>query len=149
MQGIEAELGKIDSFVEPEIKRVQMVPTKRLIWLVLAGIPIVGIATWVGMPWFFYVYNGLLLFLVFMTYFFGPNLRYLRLRRSMDTVLSVRSRNKVKLEIENEGGFHLSGSIRDEAPGSFEAEGNEGPLSLGPGAVSVLNYVMTPPERGR
>lgn len=149
MQGIEAELGKIDSFVEPEIKRVQMVPTKRLIALVLGGIPIVAIATWVGMPWFFFVYNGLLLFLVFMTFFFGPNLRYLRLRRSMDTVLSVRSRNKVKLEIENEGGFHLSGSIRDEAPGSFEAEGNEGPLSLGPGAVNELNYVMTPPERGR
>jgi len=66
----------------------------------------------------------------------------------MDAVLSVRARNRIRVEIENEEDIALHGRIRDEIPSSFAAEGNEAPFHVNPGRAFSFDYFLMPPERG-
>ena len=148
MQENLSEFGKTDKFFEPQVVRSQFVPTKRLWALVALGIPLIGLATWVGMAWFAWLYNFAILAAVLITFYFGPNSKDLRFRRRMDAVLSVRARNRIRIELEHEGEFTLSGLVRDEIPATFTAEKAESQLNVKPGQKFIYDYFLIPPERG-
>ena len=143
-----SEFGKTDTFFEPEVVRSTLVPTKLFWALVALGIPLIGVATFAGIWWFAWFYNLSLLFALFVTFRFGPNSKDLRFRRRMDAVLSVRARNRIRIELEHEGDFHLSGVVRDEIPATFFAEKPESKLSISPGHKFTYDYFLVPPERG-
>jgi uncharacterized protein (DUF58 family) len=148
MQENQNEFGSTDTFFEPQVVRSQLVPTKFFWALVALGIPLIGFAAWFGYSWFAYYYNGALLFALLITFHFGPNSKDLRFRRRMDAVLSVRARNKIRLELEHDGDFHLSGIVRDEIPATFSAEEAQCSISLQPGQKFTYDYFLVPPERG-
>jgi uncharacterized protein (DUF58 family) len=140
--------GKADAFFEPEIVKSQMVFTPRF-WLLMAiGIPISGLGLAAGIVWVFPVFNILSIFFALLTFQIGPNASYLRFRRRMDAVLSVRGRNRIRIEIESENPQFLSGRIRDEFPSTHFAEGNESKFKVSPGEEFKFEYILTPPERG-
>jgi uncharacterized protein (DUF58 family) len=143
-----SEFGKSDRFFEPKVVRTQIVPTKRLWLLIAMGAPIVGLGYYVRMPWLFWAYNGLLGLLSLITYFFGPNSENLRFRRRMDAVLSVRSRNRVRVELEYEGDYVLRGSIRDEIPATHSSDDNQTDFKLESGRLATHDYFVVAPERG-
>jgi uncharacterized protein (DUF58 family) len=149
MSGEPNEFGKSDSFFEPKVVRSVMVPTRRLWWLVVAGTPLIVLATLVGMGWMLYAYNLILGAICFLTYRFGASAEGIRIRRRMDAVLSVRARNRVMFEIENESGVAVSGQIRDEVPATFDGEGNEQRFRVNPGNKFHFEYMLVPPERGQ
>lgn len=66
----------------------------------------------------------------------------------MDAVLSVRARNRIRIELDHEGDFHLSGVVRDEFPATFQAEDPQTKLSIAPGQKLTYDYFLTPHERG-
>ncbi|MEI8281605.1 MAG: DUF58 domain-containing protein, partial [Armatimonadota bacterium] len=142
------EFGKTDTFFEPQVVRSQMVPTKFFWFLVALGIPLIAVATLTGFLWFGWFYNIALLFALLITFYFGPNSKDLRFRRRMDAVLSVRARNRIRIELEHDGDFQLSGVIRDEIPATFSAEEPETKLSVSPGQKFTYEYFLVPPERG-
>lgn len=148
MQENQNEFGKTDTFFEPQVVKSQLVPTKFFWGLVALGIPLVGLATYAGMAWFAWIYNAALLFALLITFHFGPNSKDLRFRRRMDAVLSVRARNRIRIELDHEGDFHLSGVVRDEFPATFQAEDPQTKLSIAPGQKLTYDYFLTPHERG-
>jgi uncharacterized protein (DUF58 family) len=141
------DFGKVDSFFDPSI-RVRLVPTRRLWWAIAAGIPLTGFAATTGQSWFLWFYNGFFLVLAIISSQLGASGKNLRFRRRMDAVLSVRARNRIRVEIENEEDIALHGRIRDEIPSSFAAEGNEAPFHVNPGRAFSFDYFLMPPERG-
>lgn len=142
------EFGKTDKFFEPQVVRSQLVPTKRFWLLVGLGIPIIFLATAIGLWWFAWFYNLALLAALLITFYFGPNSKDLRFRRRMDAVLSVRARNRIRIELEYEGDLKLSGVIRDEFPATFLADQPETPVRIDPGHKFTYDYFLMPPERG-
>jgi len=148
MQENLGEFGKTDKFFEPQVVRSQFVPTKRLWFLVACGIPILWLSTWVGMAWFAWFYNLALLGAALVTFYFGPNSKDLLFRRRMDAVLSVRARNRIRIELEHDGNLHLTGLIRDEFPATFTADAPETKVKINPGQKLTYDYFLTPPERG-
>jgi uncharacterized protein (DUF58 family) len=148
MDSIGNEFGKADRFFEPKVVRSQVVPTRRLFWFLAAGIPVAGLGAWAGMPWLFWVYNGFFAILCLVSYRFGPNSQFLLFRRRMDAVLSVRAKNRIRVELEYEGDYALSGRLRDEVPGSHYADGNERTFSVRSGEKVTLDYTLIAPERG-
>ena len=148
MQENQNEFGKTDTFFEPQVVRSQLVPTKLFWVLVAVGIPLIGFAAFAGFPWFAWFYNGALLFALLITFHFGPSSKDLRFRRRMDAVLSVRARNRIRIELEHEGDFHLSGIVRDEIPATFTAENPQSRISIAPGHKLSYDYFLIPPERG-
>lgn len=93
-------------------------------------------------------YNVVIFAGAFATGLLAPSLQGLRLRRKFDPVLSVRVPNQVEVILENEGTETIRGKIRDEPPPYFQASRQEFPLLLEPGRVAVLDYRVTPPQRG-
>ena len=148
MQEIQNEFGKTDTFFEPQVVRSLLVPTKRFWLLVALGIPIIAIATYSGIGWFAWFYNGALLFALLITFYFGTNSKDLRFRRRMDAVLSVRARNRIRIELDHDGDFHLSGIVRDEIPATFTADEPQINFSISPGQKFSYDYFLVPPERG-
>lgn len=124
-------------------------PTRRLWWLIIVGAPLIVVATTVGMGWMLYAYNLLVGAIAYLTYQFGASVEGLRIRRRMDAVLSVRARNKVQFEIENESGVAISGLVRDEVPSTFNGESNESQFKVAPGHKFGFEYTLVPPERGQ
>ncbi len=143
-----SEFGKTDTFFEPQVVRSVLVPTRFFWALVALGIPLIAIATYIGFSWFAWFYNVALLFALFVSFRFGPNSQDLRFRRRMDAVLSVRARNRVRIELDHDGDFPLSGIVRDEIPATFFAESPETKLSISPGQKFSYDYFLVPPERG-
>ena len=148
MQENQSEFGITDTFFEPEVVRSQLVPSKLFWFLIAAGIPIVAVTTYVGIWWLSWVYNGALVFGLLISFYFGPNSKDLRFRRRMDAVLSVRARNKVRVELEHDGDFRLSGTVRDEIPATFSADGAQIDFAIAPGQKFTYDYFLVPPERG-
>lgn len=145
---VEDVFGKTDAFFEPEIVKSQMVFTKRFWLLIAIGIPISGLAMAAGSYWVFPAFNVISLVIALLTFQIAPNASFLRFRRRMDAVLSVRGRNRVRIEIESENDQPLRGRIRDEFPSTHQAEGNESRFSVEPGEMFKFEYILTPPERG-
>ena len=143
-----SEFGKTDTFFEPQVVRSVLVPTRFFWALVALGIPLIAVATYIGFSWFAWFYNLALLFALFVSFRFGPNSQDLRFRRRMDAVLSVRARNRVRIELDHDGDFPLSGIVRDEIPATFFAESPETKLSISPGQKFSYDYFLVPPERG-
>lgn len=148
MQENLSEFGKTDKFFEPQVVRSQLVPTGRFWALVALGIPLIFLATWVGLWWFAWFYNVGLLIALLVTFYFGPNSKDLLFRRRMDAVLSVRARNRIRIELEHDGDLGLSGVIRDEFPATFSAEHPQTKLKIEPGQKFIYDYFVMPPERG-
>lgn len=127
-----------------------MTPTRRFWWLLLAGIlfPLASVVVpdlYKLLP----IYDGGLLLLALVTSRLVPKGNLIRIRRRYDQVLSVRARNRVEIEIENESNVAVRGTLRDVIPDGFEATETEFQVDLAPHETAVLSYHLTPPERGR
>jgi uncharacterized protein (DUF58 family) len=125
-----------------------MVPTRRFWLLAALGIPLGALAAQAGSPLFLVAYNLALVTVAWATTKLAPSGKELRVRRRFDPVLSVRTQNRVVVELENDGAEDLRGVVRDEPPPVFGATRKEFPLRLAPGRALELEYSLTPFERG-
>lgn len=125
-----------------------MVPTKRFWLLVALGIPLAAVAGALGSPLIAIVYDLLLILAAAISVRLAPSLEGLRIKRTFDSVLSVRAANKIVLTIENDGVEPISTLLRDECPPTFLSTKREWRLRLEPGRVVEMIYHVTPPERG-
>ncbi len=125
-----------------------MVPTKRF-WLAVAlGIPLAAVAAALGAPLVAVAYDLLLMLVAWGSTRLAPSVAGLRFIRRFDPVLSVRAANRIQLEIENDGPERIVGLLRDEPPPAMEASQREFPVKLEPGRPVMLEYTLTPLERG-
>lgn len=83
-----------------------------------------------------------------MTGRMGPSPSSLKVRRTFDPVLSVRTSNKIVLTLTNDSLDPIRGILRDEPPTQFSASQREFRLDLGPERETELEYSLTPNERG-
>lgn len=125
-----------------------MVPTKRFWLFVALGIPVAVIAGVAGMPSLAFAYNIALIGIAWMTGRMGPSPSSLKVRRTFDPVLSVRTSNKIVLTLTNDSLDPIRGILRDEPPTQFSASQREFRLDLGPERETELEYSLTPNERG-
>ena len=125
-----------------------MIPTKRLWALFAAGIPVAAIAAIAGQAWIIYAYNGLLVVAALLTSRMSPDVSGLHAVREFDPVLSVRTPNRIRLRLLNDGVEGFRGRLRDEPPASFQTERCEFPLLIEPGDERTFTYDTTPPYRG-
>jgi uncharacterized protein (DUF58 family) len=125
------------------------VPTKRFVLLVAAGflIPLASI-TKPGLERFLVPYD-LALFVVFVvSALLGSKKCPVKVTRTIDTVISVRKENEVKLILESEAPYTIKARVRDEAPETCTVAGNEWNLTLLPRKPMTLSYSIVPLERG-
>ncbi len=123
-----------------------MVPTKRFWLLVAAGIPLAALA--VSTPSLTIAYDVLLVAIAYATTRLAPSTERLSLKRSFDSVLSVRTANKIVLTLENDGLETIRGTLRDEPPAQFEASRKEFKVEIRARRPLELVYHVTPRERG-
>lgn len=126
----------------------KMVPTKRLIGLFIAGIPIAIMAGLANVAFLFWVYNAFLLVAAIVTYFLAPSVKDLKVRRQFDPVLSVRVPNTIEIFLENDGPEHIVGTVREEIPPFFKVSNQEFELNLPPGKEASYQYKVAPRFRG-
>lgn len=126
-----------------------ILPTSRL-WIAFAfgiGIALAG-AVVPGIERFVFAYNIFLVLTWYLTGRIAKKWDPVRLTRTTDPVLSVRVKNTIQLEIENNLQSSIAIRIRDEVPENCHTEGNEFKLTLrGRGRTSV-SYTLTPTSRG-
>lgn len=127
---------------------MRMVPTRRFWGLVALGIPLAAITTAAGSPYIAVLYDVLLIIVAYLSARLAPDTKHLRLTRRFDSVLSVRTANRIDLTVENDGAEPIRMRMRDEPPPEFPASQREFDLDLAPGQVKELHYTVTPPERG-
>ncbi|MBX3118460.1 MAG: DUF58 domain-containing protein [Fimbriimonadaceae bacterium] len=125
-----------------------MVPTRRLWFLFVLGVPLAALFAVFGYGWAIWAYNFGLLLAAVISFRLAPDTKTLRIRRKFDPVLSVRVPNRVEVLIENEGVEKIGGVFRDEPPLAFTTTEKEFPMDLEPGRAMSLDYHITPPERG-
>lgn len=126
-----------------------ILPTPRLWFLVALGIPMALVGAIIpGFENFVILYNIVLLSAWFFSGKFAKNWDPVRIRRVTDNVLSVRVKNTVELEIENNGTHSLSIHIRDEVPENCIAEGNQFKIRLKGRETKIKKYSLTPTSRG-
>ena len=125
-----------------------MIPTRRTLWLLAAGIPFAILAAQIGSPWLAVVYNVILLGGAWLSTRLAPDTKGLRLTRKLDPVLSVRAENKIALTLENDGDEEVQGTLRDEAPAPFIASRREFPVKVEPRRQQEMHYTVRPQERG-
>jgi uncharacterized protein (DUF58 family) len=125
-----------------------MVPTKRFWLLVALGIPIAALAMAAGYPSLAIAYNLAIIAAAYATGRIGPSASNLKLTRAFDPVLSVRAANKIVLSLTNESLDHMRGTLRDEPPPQFLASNREFSLDLAPEREVLIEYTLTPDERG-
>ncbi len=125
-----------------------MVPTKRFWLFVGLGVPVAAFAGIVGMPSIAFTYNIALIAIAWVTGRLGPSPSSLRVRREFDPVLSVRTPNKIVLNLTNDSLDTVKGVIRDEPPPQFTASQREFPVDLGPERETEIVYTLTPEDRG-
>lgn len=126
-----------------------ILPTPRL-WALVAGGILLALAGAVvpGLEAFVIIYNLALLVIWFLTGHMAKKWDVVRVVRHTDPVLSVRVRNTVALEIENELNYAISVQFRDEVPENCLARGNEFKLRLGAKKKVTQTYTLLPKSRG-
>lgn len=116
--------------------------------MIALGIPVAALATAAGAWWIAVAYNLAAIGIAYTTGLMAPSTKSLRLRRSMDPVLSVRVPNRVVVSMENGGTETIRARFRDEPPPRFEATTKEFDIILHPGSEADVSYTLTPYERG-
>ncbi|MFN7172341.1 MAG: DUF58 domain-containing protein [Fimbriimonadaceae bacterium] len=126
-----------------------MAPTRKLIWLVAAGILLVPLSL-LGPAgvWIPLVYNLVLVGFAILTWVVAPRPTNLLVKRHHDPVLSVLVPNKIEISLFNDGAEKIEGLFRDEAPADFEVVGNEAKVELDPGESFGFTYSVRPRGRG-
>ncbi|HVT11891.1 MAG TPA: DUF58 domain-containing protein [Fimbriimonadaceae bacterium] len=125
-----------------------MVPTKRFWLMVALGIPVAVVAGVAGVPSLGFAYNIVLIAIAWVTGRLGPSPASLKVKRSFDPVLSVRTPNKIVLTLTNESLEPIRGVLRDEPPTQFAASRREFRLNLDAEREIEIEYSLTPNERG-
>ena len=116
--------------------------------MVVLGIPVAAFAGAVGMPSLAVAYDLALIVAAWITGRMGPDLSSLKVKRTFDPVLSVRTPNKIVLTLTNESLDSIKGVLRDEPPTQFTASRREFRLDVAPEREVELEYMLTPDERG-
>ncbi|HWA82759.1 MAG TPA: DUF58 domain-containing protein [Fimbriimonadaceae bacterium] len=125
-----------------------MVPTKRFWLMVALGIPVAVVAGVAGAPLLGIAYNLALIAVAWVTGRMGPSPASLKVKRTFDPVLSVRTPNKILLTLTNESLEPIKGILRDEPPPQFSTSQREFRLNLDAEREIEIEYTLTPNERG-
>ena len=125
-----------------------MIPSRRTLWLLALGIPIAALGSQIGVAYFGLVFDVVVLAAAWISTRLAADASHLRLTRRYDPVLSVRADNRIEISVENDGDERITGLLRDEAPGQFEASRREFRLDLDAGRHQEFTYIVKPRERG-
>ncbi len=102
---------------------------------------------WLGiLPFIFLAIFGLLALWDYLLLFIGKGTVFARRHHAQR--LSNGDENEIKLVIENKYPFPVSLEIIDEVPFQFQRRDIQYPLSLLPGEVKYLTYLLRPVKRG-
>jgi len=125
-----------------------MIPTKRL-WILLAiGMIVAAFGATIHAPLLGILYDVALFVAAYVTLRLAPSGKDLRLKRTFDSVLSVRVPNRITLRLSNDGVETVQAKVRDEAPERCVPEGNEFAVTLPAGGDKDISYTLVPKERG-
>ncbi|WP_439644827.1 DUF58 domain-containing protein [Caldalkalibacillus mannanilyticus] len=132
-------VNKIENFI---------VPTKRLIILLLGGMIFISIgAFFEGGLYLLVVFNGLILLLSCIDLYMLPKQKQLRINRHFPEKVDVGEEIEAAIEIINESGQPLSFSVTDDFPIEFEHPGIvEGSLTK---PSTYVQYQVRAKERGQ
>ena len=121
-----------------------------LIALAAAGIPVLLLGVWLGLPApvIFWVWNLGLILVSVLDYFLSAKPRQFAVSRQMDQVLSLGAPNQVMLALEYRGSHHTRVIVQDEAPAEFSLSQRRLRAKLEPRYGVNLTYFVTPSKRG-
>lgn len=125
-----------------------VLPTKRLIVLILLGTPLAGAGFFMGWGYLgFWLYNGLILVASLMDWITIPKRKDLQLTRVLPEQTDIGQSFSVHILIENKSGQKVSYSLIDDLPLSFE---EVGPITgIMESQESRITYQTRGRERGR
>jgi uncharacterized protein (DUF58 family) len=126
-----------------------VIPTARLAWLVVLGIPLILLGLFgrtalaaAG------AYDGLLIAAVCWDRWTTPDPKRLRIRRVVPPRLVQGRTDHVRLELLAEDRAPVRGALVDHPPGSFTWRAGVATFTLPRDAVATIGYDVTPRERG-
>ena len=118
--------------------------------MVALGIPLALAGAVVpGAERFVVFYNLVLLVVWYLTGRQAKSWDVVRVRRITDPVLSVRVKNTIEIELENNLQSSITLTVRDEVPENCLAEGNQFKISLRDRERKSQKYTLTPTSRGQ
>ncbi|ARU42154.1 hypothetical protein CCB80_13790 [Armatimonadetes bacterium Uphvl-Ar1] len=126
-----------------------ILPTTRL-WIAFGLGILIALGGMVapGLEQFVLPYNIFLVILWYLTGRLAKKWDVVRITRQTDPVLSVRVKNTITLNVENNLQIPITIQIRDEVPENSIAEGNEFRLKLSGRSKKSHSYRLTPTSRG-
>ena len=125
-----------------------MIPTRRTLMLLAAGIPIAALGAAAGIASIGLLYDLIIALAALASWYLAPSTKGLKVLRRFDPVLSVRVPNRVLLSIENDGVECIRGRLRDEPPPDFEVDQQEFVFQIAPQKLQEFSYNVTPYVRG-
>ncbi len=127
-----------------------MVPTLKLVYLVLLGAPLWLLALAAPFGWVFGAgYFAFLLALCLRERRSFPHRDQIDVRRVVPPRLARGDTDEIALELENRGDVPLSLEVHDEVPDALRAVGDDPRGDLPPGGRARLSYPVEALQRGR
>jgi uncharacterized protein (DUF58 family) len=126
-----------------------MVFTARLYWVLIAvaGVMCLAPLSPVFLR-FAQVADALILILFCLDFWLTQKTSFLTAKRALSDRLSIGRRNSVLLTVENNGAMALDCRLVDSFPDAIEASPEEFAFAIAPGALTQLEYFLTPRRRG-
>ena len=126
-----------------------MIPTERFVTLLVLGALMIGFSGWLRPL----VLVGSVTASLAVVLLIADWLRLIRavrleITRTCEDKLSLGAPNPVDIRLRNSSYSRLTGTLRDEYPEGFEADGGVMPLDLPPRSETELRYHVTPTRRG-
>ncbi len=125
-----------------------MLPTRRLLVLLLLGAVVIAGTTFAGLTWLAILYFVALLALVIVDYMISTKPEQISVAREVEPKLSLGAPNLVTIRLTNSGPRLIRFQLRDEYPYRFAADADVIEGALPPFDASTVRYHVTPPQRG-
>lgn len=124
-----------------------VLPTKRLLLLILLGTPLAGTGFWMGGGYtIFWLYNSLILIASLIDWATMPKRRELSLKRTLPEQIDLRQPISIQVHFENRSGQPVGYTLIDDLPLSFEETAPIGGL-MDTGETRI-SYTTRATERG-
>ena len=126
-----------------------MLPTPRLLWLLLLAAPLIALSAFVpGLVWIAVVYLGAVAALAVSDALLAPRPAQLELERVHDARLSLGAENLITVILANASPRPVAFTLRDEHPHEFPADATLLTGTIAPYEVYEARYHVRPLRRG-